>query len=232
MKFVEIYKSANVTEFYKVTRCFEAINFYYQILHEYRLHAETNFGAEREAIIRVLEKDVSRANQILDENGFSSIVDFNESMAVFQEKSLIDRELHQIELQNIKGSEILNVSYELINKVDFEYDSIHLVDSAIQIEFGSGAVLLWKFENEEIDFENDIYNPYRYELQFSKINTESPYESRIENVSENENWARFKGQRITDVKLLSQTFRKNRIITGCVIAVSYTHLTLPTIYSV
>lgn len=218
MKYIEAFESTDRIDFYRAVEYLEANNIEFQKLHEYRLHAESNFGAEGEpAILRVKAKDASTVNKLLVEGGFIKNGLQQKSQNGLKDKSFLDRELYQSEIQKISGKKIEKVTYVLANEVDYDLDSIHSVDFAIGIQLENGNFLWWTFEEEDVDFENDFFLPNRYELKFHNILKEIDKEFKIEDVSGNDYWNQFLGKPIKDIKIYSQEFRTNKIVTDLVI---------------
>ena len=114
----------------------------------------------------------------------------------------------------------------MANEVDFDLDSIHSVDFAIGIHFENKNFLWWTFKEEDVDFENDFFLPQRYELRFYNIQKEINKYFRTENVSENEYWKQFLGKPIKDIKIYSQKFGTNKIVTDLVIETDFSRVAI------
>lgn len=218
MKYIEAYETTDRFDFYKAVELLEANHIEIQKLHEYRLHAEWNFGTEGDpAIIRVLEKDALKVNRLLKEGGFLKDGAPQNGQYGLKDKSLLDRKLFQSEIQKIRGHKIERVTYVLANEMEFDLDSIHSVDFAIGIQFEKEIFLWWVFEEEAVDFEHDLFFPQQYKLKFYDILHEIDSAFSVQDVSENEYWNQLVGKPIKDLKIYSQEFGTNKIVTDLVI---------------
>jgi uncharacterized Rmd1/YagE family protein len=204
MRYITAYETTDRFDFYRVVEWLERNNIEFEILHEYRLHAETNFGTEGEpAILRVKEKDISKVDKLLMEGGFLKYAG-NESRNGMKVNSNLDVDLSRDEIQEIEGNKIKKVFYVLANEIDFDLDSIHSVDFGIVIQFENGKCLSWKFEEEDVDFENDIFIPHRYELKFFDFLGDVDRSFKIEDVSQNEYWAQLMRKPIISIRVYTQ----------------------------
>ncbi len=218
MKYIEVYKTTSKFDLYRAAEYLEANNIEFHKLHEYRLHAESNFGAEGEpAFLRVKEKDATTVHKLLVEGGFIKNGEQQKSENKLKRKSFLDRELYQAEIKSLIGKKIEKVTYILANETDFDIGYIHSVDFGIGIQFENEYFLWWAFEEEDIDFENDFFLPHRYELKFHNILDKIDKNFKLEDVSENEYWSQLIGNPITDIKIFSQDFRTSKIVTDLMI---------------
>lgn len=218
MKFIEVYATNDKLEFYKAAEYLEAHNIEFQKLHEYRLYAEYNFYARgAPAILRALEKDASAVYQLLIDGGFIENTFQQKSQNTLKETSFLDTEMFQSEIQKIKGKKIEKVIYVFSNEVDFDRDTYHSVDFAIGIQLENESYLAWNFEEEDVDFERDLHLPNRYDLKFHNILKELSRPFKVKDVSRNKHWNELVGKPIKDIKIYSQAFRTNKIVTDLVI---------------
>jgi len=220
MVYIKIYETPDRFDFYRAVECLEINNIEFQKLHEYRLYAESNFYTEGEpAILRVKEKDASIANKLLAQAGLIKSNSPNLSENGLREKSCLDNKIYSNEVQALKGKKIEKIVYAFANEFDFDLGSIHSVDFGIGIQFEGKNFLWWKFEEEDVDFENDFFIPHRYELKFHNIESDIDKNLKIEDVSENEYWSQYLGKPVKDIKVYSQEFGTNRLVTDLVIEI-------------
>ena len=222
MKYIEVYETIDRFDYYKAIECLESNNIEFQKLHEYRLNGDSSFGGGEEgpAILRVKEIDVSKVKLILEEELTKSYWQ-RELSRVLKDKSILDKDLHQSELQKIKGQNIEKVKYIFANEMDFDYDYIHSVDFGIGIQLENGNFIWWVYEHSEVDLGNDFIIPHSFELKFQNILNEINRELRIVDVSDNDYWSPLIGKSIKDIKIYSQEFSKHKIITDLVIETDY-----------
>ena len=134
-----------------------------------------------------------------------------------KEKSKEDNTLFKKEVQSLIGLKIKEVCYFSENEFNYDYDSIHLVDLGVTLKLENDKFLSWKFENEEINIEDDLLIPKRYDIKFTNVFEESESSYTLENVSENPYWKALINEPIVDIKIYSQEIGKNKLITDLII---------------
>jgi len=134
-----------------------------------------------------------------------------------KEKSKEDNTLFKKEVQSLIGLKIKEVYYFSENEFNYDYDSIHLVDLGMTLKLENDKFLSWKFENEEINIEDDLLIPKRYDIRFTSVFEESESSYKLENVSENPYWKALLNEPIIDIKIYSQEIGKNKLITDLII---------------
>jgi hypothetical protein len=128
-----------------------------------------------------------------------------------------DRNSYADEIQSIIGKKIERVSYVLANKFEYDLGSIHSVDFGIVIKFEHETYLAWQIEEDEVDFENDLFIPQRYVLKFFDILEDIDKYFKVEDVSKNQYWKRLLGKPISDIKVYAKDFRARKIVSDLIL---------------
>ncbi len=217
MNFIVAYETTDMFKFLEVAQYFQDNNLEFQKLHEFRLYPETNYySGGLPAFIRVKETDANKAYRLLLKGKYLDNIP-NEFHNIFNDKSKLNNDLFTQETQTLIGSKIISVKYIVANEYRIEFEYINSVDYGIIIQFDNHKCLTWKFEESDLEIENGITIPDRYEVKLSDSKGKIDSDFKTVDVSENLLWGSVIGKAVNSIKTYGQIFKGYNLLTDLII---------------